>query len=338
MSHIRAIYELRRFTRAADPDFQAALQLYMRLIPGPIRTYSNEISHWLESYRSFAPDQFCVFGLYRDESIIGYAQFAYFCRERVIAFDYLLLHEQHRSNGRYFQFVDLLKEWIDEQNWEIDYVIAEVAIDLAPREPNKQPPLIELFKQAGFSVADCSYYQPQLGLDNEQSDIRAYFLVRAGENMNSLTPAVFIRLVETIYFRHYERWYQPFLDDKKRYKEALASRFGDIKAQAKDKGEIELDGVKDTMPLKLSPPPPRRSNKLAPYLSSVCAATLVLGMCFCLLWFQRIFQRETSAVLSYLAASLVVSLATFALFYQKGHKILVEVLRFLKSFDKRKSR
>ena len=338
MSHIRAVYELRRFTRASDPDFQAALQLYIRLIPGPVRTYSNEIAHWIECYSDFAPDQFCVLGLYHDTSIIGYAQFAYFHRERIIAFDYLLLHEQHRTQGRYFQFIELLKRWVDDQNWEVDYVVAEVAIDLAPHEPNKQPPLIELFKQAGFAVADCPYYQPQLGLDNEQSDIQAYFLVRSGEGMPSIAATVFIKLVETVYFRHYQRWYQPFLEERKRYEQVLIKRFSEIKAATANRERIELDGVKETVTTEPSPPPPRRSRKSRQYVSSVCVAMLVLAMCFCLLLFQRIFDRDASVVLGYLAASLVVSMAAFALFYQKGQRVLVEVLRFLKSYGKKRSR
>ena len=337
MSHIRAVHELRRFKRASDLDYQAALQLYTRLIPGPVRTQSNEITVWLESYSQFKPDEFCVFGFYCNNAIIGYIQFAYFAQERIVAFDYLLLHEQHRTHGQYFLLIELLKKWLDEQNWEIDYIVAEVAVDFAPREVNKQPPLIELFKQAGFAVADCPYYQPQLGLDNQQSDIQAYFLIRPSEPMSFIAPSVFIKLVETVYFKHYKRWYMPFLDEHSRYEQLLVERFSEIKTIVGGMKAIELDGVKETT-IALTPtaPPPRRSQWWRQYLSSVCTAVLVLVICFCLLLFQRIFERDSTTILYYLAASLIVSVATFALFYQKGLHVLKELLKFFKSYGKRK--
>jgi len=337
MSHIRAVYELRRFTRSSDLDFQSALQLYIRLIPGSIRTHSNEISYWLESYTRFKPDEFCVCGFYSNDTIIGYAQFAYFYEERVIAFDYLLLHEDHRMQGQYFQFIQMLKQWVEEQNWEIDYVVAEIAVDHAPAEGNKQPPLIELFKQVGFAVADCSYYQPQLGLNNEQSDIPAHFLVRSGDKCQFLQVPVFIKLVHTVYFRHYGRWYEQFLGAQSEYETLLRKRFTEIKAAAERAKNIELDGVKTQIPQTPSPPP-AKSRRNRQYFSSVCVAALVLAVCFCLLLFQRVFARDTSTVLSCLGASLVVSFAAFALFYKNGQRVFSELLRFLKSFGKRKSR
>src|ERR1043166_1865340 len=104
MSRLRRTYELRRYSRSDDRNFQAAIKLYNRTITGPYRTNSNEISYWVDNYERFAPDQFCVTGFYSNELLVGYAQFAYFDNERIVAVDYILLHEHHRSHGEYFQF------------------------------------------------------------------------------------------------------------------------------------------------------------------------------------------------------------------------------------------
>jgi hypothetical protein len=335
MSHVRAVYELRRFSRTTDPDFQSALRLYVRLIPGPARTQSNEIVYWLENYQQFKPDEFCVCGFYSNDAIIGYAQFAYFHAERIIAFDYLLLHEAHRGHGEYFQFVKLLKEWIDEQHWELDYVTAEVSADCDVA--NDRVRLVDLFQQVGFAVVNCLYHQPHLGLNNPQSDIKVHFLVRPSAKMLTMPAPVFVKIVETIYFKHYQRWYRPFLDAPFEYDKLLRQRFAELTADAEHRKVVELDGIKS--PVTAAPTPPAaRSRRRRSYLNAVCAAAMVLVICFCLLLFQKIFERDTNTVITYLAASLLVSATAFALFYQKGQWVLGELLKLFKASGKGKLR
>ena len=332
MPHIRAVYELRRFDAATDPDFNLALRLYARLIPGPLRTNSNEITYWVEHYTEFHPDEFCVFGFYCNNTIIGYAQCAYFSTQKIIAFDYLVLHEQHRSHGEYFQFLKLLKEWLYQQNWEIDYIAAEVAADLAPVNANNTAPVIELFKLAGFLVADCPYHQPQLGVNNEQSDLPAYLLVYCGETVFSLAVPAFLKIVHTIYFQHYERWYRPFIETPNVYRSHLDKRYAEIRTAAEKQSFIELNGIKQPIePVSASAPAPARSKRNRQLVSSFCAAFLVLIFCFCLLVFQHVFGDSPATVLGYLVASLTASFAVFALFYKKGPAIFSQLLTSSKS-------
>lgn len=335
MSHLRRVYELRRFARSTDPDFVSALQLYIRLIPGPARTQSNEIVYWLERYSQFNPDEFCVCGFYADNAVVGYAEFAYFRRERIIAFDYLLLHEAHRSHGEYFEFVRLLKQWVDQQHWEIDYITAEVAAEYD--HSSDAVAIVELLKLVGFSVVDCTYYQPLLGIDNPQSDMEAYFLVRPSVKIPKLPAAVLLRIVETLYFRHYARWYRPFLDAPAPYDKLLRQRFARFKAEVEPRKEVELNGIKAAAAPPPAPPPAKSRHRRS-YLSAICAAAMVLLICFCLLLFEKIFERDTNTIITYLAASVVVAATAFALFYQRGQWVLGELLKFLKASDRKKLR
>ena len=236
------------------------------------------------------------------------------CTKDYCVSDYLVLHEQHRSHGEYFQFLKLLKEWLYQQSWEIDYIAAEVAADLAPVNANNTAPLIELFKLAGFLVADCPYHQPQLGVDNEQSDLPAYLLIYCGETVFSLAVPAFLKIVHTIYFQHYERWYRPFIEKSTIYRSLLDKRYDGIRNAAEKLSFIELNGIKQPIEsISVSAPAPARSQRNRQLVSSFCAAFLVLIFCFCLLIFQHVFGDSPATVLSYLGASLTASFAVFCI-------------------------
>src|SRR5436190_13628764 len=151
MPRIRRVHELERFRQASDADFQAALRLYTRLIPGTIRTQSNEIAYWLENYSRYSPDQFCICGLYSDKSIIGFSQFVYLSAERILVFDYILLHEDYRNQGEYHVFFELLQTWVGQQDWEVDYIVTEVPYGYGCAAKNEEPPLVRLLLQSGFA-------------------------------------------------------------------------------------------------------------------------------------------------------------------------------------------
>ena len=324
------IYELDRFNRATEPDFQEALRLYARLIPGQIRTQSNEIAYWLDNYSEFHPDEFCVCGLYGNSSIIGYAQFVYLRSDRLLFFDYFLLHEDFRNHGEYLQFIEMLKIWIYEQNWEVDYIATEVVYGYGCQAPNETPPLVRLLHKAGFAVANSLYLQPQLGIDNIQSDIKAHLLIRTTEKMLMIPSNVFLRIVDAIYFRHYKRWYDPFLDPKIEYDELLRKRYTEVEKEAKRHPMIELNGIAATI-LPVSAPPPGRSKRRSSVSHAALVAALVLTGCFALLLFQKVFSRDLTTIMTFLAGSLVVATTAFALFYNRGERVLAQILKFISS-------
>ncbi len=336
MSHIRATYELHRYCRATDPDFLAALRLYSRLIPGPLRTSSNEITYWLEHYQKFNPDELCICGLYCNDTIIGYAEFAYLHQDRVITFDYLVLHEQHRSHGEYFMFVKLLQQWIDEQNWEIDYWVTEVPLVFEDSKPTTATSLVALLHQIGFAVANAPYFQPQLGVNNAQSDLASHFLIRPPSDLIFISSQAYLKLVEAVYFKYYWRWYEPFIDNPDDYKRLLKKRFSEIKSAAQQLKQIDLNGIIKSSDAPTSSPSPTRSKRKQNHINALCAAAVVLLVCFFLLLFQKLFERDVNTVLSLLGASILVACITFALFYTRGKWVLTQVLEFFISWSKRK--
>lgn len=328
MPRVRMVHELERFQEATDPDFLLALQLYKRLIPGQIRTRANEICYWLENYGRNSPDEFCVCGLYRDKLIIGYAQFVYFTRERILIFDYILLHEDYREGGGYQIFFSLLQDWVERQNWEIDYIVTEVPYGYGCKNKEEEPPLVRLLIHSGFAVADCLYYQPQLGPDNAESDVKSYLLIRAVEKPSSISSKAYLNIVSTIYFQHYERWYKPFIEEELDYGQPLKGRFAEIELAASNQESIVLNGVKSSaMREFIQPPmPSARLNNIA---RSLIAVVSVIITCLLLLAFQHLFNRDLHTMTTLAMVSAVVVSLGFALFNPRAERILSTILNFV---------
>src|SRR5207248_1764942 len=106
-------YSLRRFNGPTDPDFLAALSIYVNNVPADARSNSNEITYWLE--RSFAEfgDDFIVCGFYVDRQVAGYAQLSVLRTSRLLFFDYFVLHPDFRHLGEYLQFATLIREMVE---------------------------------------------------------------------------------------------------------------------------------------------------------------------------------------------------------------------------------
>ena len=338
MSRLRRTYELRRYSRSDDRNFQAAIKLYNRTITGPYRTNSNEISYWVDNYERFAPDQFCVTGFYSNELLVGYAQFAYFDNERIVAVDYILLHEHHRSHGEYFQFSGMLQRWIDEQGWAVDYYVAEVQKE-ASSSIKAKATLVDLFHLMGFAVADCDYVQPRLGEDNIETDAPSHFLIRATEPRTAISVESFSRILNTLFFKHYGRWYDEFVGDRVGYRKTLQLHLDTLRAEAERKGQVALNGVQDVQ--ELLPPAPPAELSTTPLKQSLLVSASMLIICGVLLFYQDIFHRDARTVMTFVGASLLISSVSFALFYRRGAWLLRQVMGFLKPNEtsrKRKSR
>ena len=327
MSRVRRNYELRRFSRSDDRNFQAAIKLYNRTITGSFRTNSNEISYWLENYGKYSPDQFCVCGFYSDGQLAGYAEFAYFKVERIVAVDYILLHEHHRNNGEYFQFSGMLQGWIDEQGWAVDFYVAEVAKD-SSITPTGKATLVDLFHWMGFAVVDCDYIQPSLRDDDLVTDVRSHFMIRSSEPRTSISSSLFSSIVKTLFFKHYGRWFSDFVADKGAYLKMLESRFETLRSEAERKGDVELNGVKEVASLLPAPSPQELTP--TPLSHSLIVSSSIMVICGTLLAFLDVFHRDARTVLSFVGASLLISAVSFTLFYRRGPWLLRQVMSFIR--------
>jgi len=339
MSQISAQYQLKRFKKSTERDYQSALlDIYQKNIEPDSRTNSNEISHWLDNYAKHYEDEFCLCGFYLESKIIGFTEFVYFRQKRIIVFDYMVLHKDFRNHGEFFQFAKLLQIWIDREHFEFDFVVAEVSFESANNIPSaKSISRVELFKMMGFKVADCLYSQPLLGLDNPESDKRAHLLIATREKVDCIRRETLLKIVSTITFDHYERWYKPLVSDVTLYSRLLTQKFKDFEKSLASNPEIELNGIKDCGgpgTVLTTPTVPEEHTRIMP---AICIAGVIWTSCLGVLIIPLWLHVSQLFLFSAIAASTLVFTVSFVLIYPNRKPVLIALLNsFNKFFHKGK--
>jgi hypothetical protein len=245
MTSVKTSYRLKRFSSSRDPDFAAALLIYVRNTPASIRTDTNEITYWLDQFTAKFGDDFYVFGFYRGRELVGYAEAAYLKDERLIAFDYLTIDEAHRRNNVFYEFVDHLKCYLENDHPEYRYAVAEITYGANQQYPSPESSLrTRLFKLQGFKVIRAPYYQPRMMLDDPESEMKADLLIYSTENLENIQTESYLSIVHTIYYKYYLRWDSVVPDPTDAYKAHLDELYSRIKASIGRKRMIAVNGHK----------------------------------------------------------------------------------------------
>lgn len=249
MTSFKSSYRLKRFLNSRDPDFAAALLVYVRNTPANVRTDTNEITYWLDEFSAKFGDDFYVFGFYRDRELVGYAEAAYLREERLIALDYLTLDEAHRRNNVFYEFVDHLKRYLENDHPEYRYAVAEITYGPNQQYPSQESRLrTRLFKLQGFKVIRAPYYQPRMMLDDPESEMKADLLIYSTVDLESLRTETYLSIVHTLYYKYYLRWDSVVPDTTDAYKRHLDELYSRIKAGIRRKQTIPVNGHKTILP------------------------------------------------------------------------------------------
>ena len=242
-------YRLKRFETSRDPDFPAALLLYVRNTPSNVRADTNEITYWIDNFVKAFKDDFYVFGFYRNKFLVGYAQAAYFRQERLFALDYIAIDEKQRGNGVFHEFVDQLREYMENAHPEYRYGLAEVTYN-EPRQKAQSTEshlLVRLFKLQGFRIIRAPYYQPRVMLDDPESEVEGDLLIYSKIDLETLKKETYLGIVNTIYFKHYLRWKNIFPDTQAQYEKYLNDLYRKIETSIGKKSIIMVNGHKSIL-------------------------------------------------------------------------------------------
>jgi hypothetical protein len=243
MADVQSSYMLKRFTSSSDLDFASALLLYVRNTAANIRTDTNEITHWLDTFSAKFQDEFYVFGFYRNKQLVGYAEAAYFRQERIFALDYLVIDKAARRSGVFHEFVDQLRFYLEDAHPEYRYGLAEVAYGSDERHPSQQSALlIRLLKSQGFRVARAPYYQPRLMHDDAESEMRAELLIYSATPVEQIRAETYLSIVRTIYYKYYLRWKTIIPDSGQEYEKHLDRLFAKIQSSVGKRQTIRVNG------------------------------------------------------------------------------------------------
>jgi len=229
-------YRVKRFISSRSKDYTKALSIYASNTAPALKTNTNEITHWLDNAYSLKKDrEFHALGFYKNNDIIGYAQFMYLSNKRVIIIDYMAIEESERKLGAFFQFIDLIKDYIENSRIDFDYILTEVGYltnSVLPSDFSRS--LIKLVKIVGFGIVQAEYHQPQLSPENSESKMIAQLMVYSKPSLGQIKRDTYLSWVNSIYFDHYIEWYKPFMTEKEIdcYINDITSLFNKIKSKS----------------------------------------------------------------------------------------------------------
>jgi hypothetical protein len=241
-------YRLKRFSSSRDPDFAAALLLYVRNTPITIRTDSDEIAYWIDEFSHKFNGTFHVFGFYRDKILVGYAQAAYLTEERIIALDYISIDEIYRRNNIFYEFVDHLKVFLENAHPEYRYAVTESCYRPDDLQPARESILFtRLLKLQGFRVIHAPYYQPQLSDENPESEVKADLLIYSMPHVDMLRVETFLSIVKTLYYKYYLPWKNIRSNTSTKYKNHLDALYSKIESDVRRQSLITVNGHQDIL-------------------------------------------------------------------------------------------
>lgn len=249
---MKTTYEVKWYNSSKSKDLESALKLYSENIEPAYRTDTNEIIYWIDNFDKKSSDRFFVLGLYLNEVIIGYTQFAYFLTEKFIEVDYLVIHKDYRKNNAFYEFLDKIAYFLTEQGIIYDYILCEVGCyfeDLAPTENSRT--LIRLLKMSHFGVIKCAYHVPRLGKTNYESQMRAILMIYSPTELKQIRKETYLLFIQTIFYKYYQRWYSVFFSEKENeeYKLNLDQLYDVIQRDVNHRKSIDINGYQNLLPL-----------------------------------------------------------------------------------------
>jgi len=326
MAIASSTYRLKRFVSSHDPGFAEALLLYVRNTPAAERTESNEIAFWLEEFGKGHDCVFYVFGFYKDEQLVGFAEVGYFFAEHLLVFDYLVLDAEQRRNNVFYEFVDHLRRYLEGAHPEYRYAVAEVCY--GPNEQNPWPQarlIVRLLKLQGFHVVHAPYFQPRLLLDDPESEMRADLLIYSAAAIEKLRVETYLAIVRAIYFKYYLPWNCGILEDANAYEGHLKDVYAKIDMSLKGKQTIVVNGHKLLLDAPDKKPQMRMHRVVAFTTQSLVVIVLLTAV---MLGLRKAFTLSDTSFASIYVLAVCSFVALAGIVSKQARAIFSEVLEF----------
>lgn len=336
---MQTIYDLKKIKNSSDRHLTRALSIYSQNIDPLIRTDTREIIYWLDRYNRKFTDKFYIVGLYLNDVIIGYGQFVYFVEEKIVFIDYLAIEKQSRKNNTFYEFTDKIKEFLAEENLHYTYILTEVGYYKENNEPTEVTRnLIRLLKMSGFGVVKMDYFQPMLGKNNYETELSTILMLYTENDVKRIKKETFLLIIDTIYFKHYKRWYDAFFQDKEHA--LYISRLDDLKKkielQIKKKEFIEINGYANLFSSRETTVHQKNYVKVAKLVAALIVFALfsmLIGVIVVFVKRRYNLDQDSLQFITYVSLILVIGLS--ALFYKNKNESFSEVVeRVIRLFMK----
>lgn len=208
---ISSSFTIKRFQSSEERDFIKALKIYNDTIPVETKTSTNEITYFLDK-KEIDNREMYFFGLYYNEEVIGYIECGYLFQTKSIIIDYLTLKNEFNINGIFYPLFSLFQQYFSDNLVDYDYIITEVSIRTLAENVDKESYYVRKLLQAeDFRIIDIPYPQPQLGLNNFESNFNLRLMVKSINSIGSLKSDTLKNIIKDIYYNHYLNWYKNFI-------------------------------------------------------------------------------------------------------------------------------
>jgi hypothetical protein len=336
MKPTHANYRLVPLGSSSTGGFTDALRLYSNAFPPSLKTNTNEITYWLDNYSKFGGDRFLVFAFYANKHLVGYAQLAYFDATCLVVVDYLVVDKAHRRDNVFFEFIEHLRVAIDASSIQVDYVVAEVALDEMSDDTSAKPmSLLRLLRYIGFGVARALYYQPQLGAKNYESKTRAALAISVTGDvpLKALRRETYLSIVETIYYRHYLRWYSIYPEEEREYRKHIDKVFREVRDAVALQEFIVINGH----PLPANTKSVVQSQHDTGIFKFAAVGLAVVAVLTVLLFaITKYFNVTVAVVMPVYILALISVFAVLSLISKEAKSVLRELVKLLLSWSKTK--
>ncbi|MFQ9516403.1 MAG: hypothetical protein ACLRZ9_11350 [Eubacterium sp.] len=235
-------FELKHFENSRDKDFSRALKIYNDTIPVDTKTGTNEIIFFADNCNLQENRKMLFFGLYINNSIVGFVEAGYLKKTKTIIIDYIVIKEEYHLNSAFYPLFGLLQKYFSDAMIDYDYIVTEVSTK-CPEESVDSESFFskKMLQLEDFRIADQIYIQPQLGIYNIESNFQFQLMIRSAQPLVSIQKETYLAIVKDIYYEHYYAWYAEVdKEHAQKYKEHIDEQYTIIEEQLKDNKEIKF--------------------------------------------------------------------------------------------------
>ncbi len=235
-------FALKRFESSKDKDFNCALMIYNDTIPVDTKTRTNEIIYFADRCKLQPNREMFFFGLYVNNSIMGFIEAGYLKKSKTIIIDYIVIKDEYRLNSVFYPLISLLQRFFSEQMIDYNYIVTEVSTKTLNESVDSESFFSKKMLQIeDFRLVKAVYFQPKLGIKNEESNFKFQLMIRSSQPLTGLKKNTYLDIVHDIFYEHYLTWYQAVdAENAKQYAIHIQEQYNLIEKELKSIDFIEL--------------------------------------------------------------------------------------------------
>ncbi|GAB3037093.1 hypothetical protein GCM10027285_20810 [Oleiagrimonas citrea] len=322
-------YSVKEIQSSSDHAFASAISIYADHVPPDLRTNTGEITHWLDHYNQTFEDRLHILSLSVNKNVAGFCELVHLKETNIVVIDYIAIDRRYRGGLEvFFNFATLVRSFILERYPTVSYVVVEIAPLKENEEIRYGLPLLRLVKMMGFGVIDATYIQPSLGNNNSESELEGALLINPKPTAGVLPKQSYLRIVRSIYYDHYVRWYGYHGKDYEHVYKSNTDRLYAEVAQHVKKERIVVNGLRHfpedrpNEPTAVVAPP---TKVLWPAIGMILFCLLVL------LCMKALFKVSFVWIIAALIAAMILYFALSSMVDKRASPVLRELIKAFKS-------